>query len=104
MQRTLLAASLMGLLLLTGCFHEFLSGEPPAEILVAGSGVIEYIDLEGGFYGIVAGAQKYLPLNLAPEFQQDRLRVSFEARVLRDATTIHQWGIPVELIDIQALN
>jgi hypothetical protein len=74
------------------------------ENIVAGNGTVEYIELEGGFYGIVADdGKKYDPINLAPEFQQDGLRVRFEARVRKDLASTHMWGTIVEITRIEKL-
>ncbi|GAA5262164.1 putative hemolysin [Methanocalculus sp. MC3] len=71
-------------------------GEPS----ISGTGVITYIDLEGGFYGIITGAgTRYLPLNLAEEFKTDGLTVTFTATP-EDVMTIQQWGQPVTIISI----
>ena len=65
-------------------------------------GTVRYIDLEGGFYGIITPTgQKYLPMNLAPEFRVDGLPVEFSARERQDISTTAMWGIPVELISIR---
>lgn len=67
---------------------------------ISGTGVITYIDLEGGFYGIISGAgTRYLPLNLAEEFKTDGLTVTFTATP-EDVMTIQQWGQPVRILSI----
>lgn len=67
------------------------------------TGTIQYIDLEGGFFGIVADdGAKYLPINLDEAFQKDGMRVRFEAEPV-DVMTIYQWGTPVRLLSIEAL-
>ena len=39
--------------------------------VISANGTIEYIPLEGGFYGIETGkGEKYLPLNLPDEFKK----------------------------------
>lgn len=75
--------------------------DPPVEEPVSGTGVISYIDLEGGFYGLLAddGAQ-YLPLNLMADFEEDGLKVEFVGHLAEDAVGIHMWGTPIELVDI----
>lgn len=72
------------------------------EDIVAGTGTITYIDLEGGFYGIIGddGGQ-YLPLNLAEEHKVDGLKVSFTGTMERDIVTIQQWGQPITIIAIE---
>ncbi len=64
-------------------------------------GTVKYINLEGGFYGIIAdNGGKYLPLNLDDAFRKDGLRVRFEATPLTDVATIYMWGTPVKLTSI----
>jgi hypothetical protein len=72
------------------------------EAAITASGTVTYIDLEGGFYGIVASdGARYLPLNLPAEFREDGLSVSFEAEPEEDVATIQQWGTPVTLLSIE---
>lgn len=67
---------------------------------ISGTGVITYIDLEGGFYGIISGAgTRYLPLNLPEGFKTDGLTVTFTANP-EDVMTIQQWGQPVRILSI----
>ena len=90
----LLAAA--ALVLVCGCFDE-----GPVQETITDSGTVTYVDLEGGFYGIVADdGTRYLPQNLPEEFAQDGLEVSFTAKVLEDVATIQQWGTPIEIIEI----
>lgn len=78
-----------------GCLGE---PEPPT---VSGAGTVQYIDLEGGFYGIVADdGTQYLPLNLPEEFSENNLTVEFDAVIREDVATIQQWGIPIEITAI----
>ncbi|WP_301664029.1 putative hemolysin [Methanoculleus frigidifontis] len=70
--------------------------------VIAGNGTVTYVDLEGGFYGIVADdGARYLPLNLAEEYAADGKRVSFTAEVQQDVVTIQQWGVPVKILTIE---
>ncbi|TAJ44017.1 hypothetical protein CUJ86_08205 [Methanofollis fontis] len=70
---------------------------------ISGTGTVRYIDLEGGFYGIVGddGAD-YLPLDLDPAFQQDGLRVRYSLEKA-DVATIQQWGTPVRVVAIERI-
>jgi hypothetical protein len=71
---------------------------------VAGTGTVKYINLEGGFYGIVGDdGQSYDPINLASDFQQDGLRIRFEARTRSDLANVHMWGTLIEIISIEEL-
>ncbi len=68
------------------------------------SGTIQYIDLEGGFYGIIADNGKhYFPINLPDEFRVEGLRVRFTAIMRNDVATIYMWGTPVEILKIEKL-
>jgi hypothetical protein len=70
----------------------------------SGTGTIKYINLEGGFYGILAdNGQKYLPGNLAKEYQVDGRRVTFRAKILTGVVTIQMWGTPVEVLSMESL-
>jgi putative hemolysin len=72
-----------------------------AEPSITSTGVVTYIDLEGGFYGIISGkGVRYLPLNLNEEFRVDGLSVSFTAVPEKDIVTIQQWGQPITIVSI----
>lgn len=72
--------------------------------MVKARGTVQFIELEGGFYGIVTDdGKKYLPLTLGEPFQQDGLRVAFTARVRNDMASIYMWGTLVEIVEIEKL-
>lgn len=106
MQKLALIFGLIAVGFLTGCLHELGIGDGYEEpTSVSGTGTIRFIDLEGGFFGILADdGSEYLPLNLPAEFENDGLRVSFEANIAKDVTTIQQWGVPVNITRIETLN
>jgi hypothetical protein len=65
-------------------------------------GTVLWVDLEGGFYGILGDdGQQYDPLNLPMEYQVHGLRVTFAARIRDDLASAHMWGylITIESID-----
>jgi len=67
-------------------------------------GTIVYHELEGGFYGIIAdNGKKYNPINLDEEFQQDGLRVKFDANIKKGMVGIHMWGVYVEILKIEKI-
>jgi heat shock protein HslJ len=71
---------------------------------ITSDGTVLYIDLEGGFYGIVADdGTHYYPLNLPAEYAKDGARVIFSARQ-EDVATTAMWGIPVIILSIDWLN
>ena len=62
---------------------------------------VTYIDLEGGFYGLVTqDGERYLPTNLAVEQQTDGTILTFKTKAVTDVMTIQQWGTLVELYDV----
>jgi hypothetical protein len=74
---------------------------PPPEDVVSGLGTVRYVELEGGFYGIVANdSTRYLPQDLGTDYREDGLRVRFRAVAQDSAATMQMWGRPVEILDI----
>ena len=79
---------------LSGCLDNY----------VEGTGEIKYIDLEGGFYGIVSDdGEHYDPKNLPDDFKEDGLLVSFKLVVLENQVSYHMWGEVVRIINIEKL-
>jgi hypothetical protein len=73
------------------------------EDMVEATGIIKYVDLEGGFYGIIVDDKHYVPINLSKEFEMDGLKVKFKAKIRKDLVSIHMWGILIELTDIDKI-
>ena len=74
------------------------------ENIVMGTGTIEFLDFEGGFYGIISDdGEHYDPIDLDEEFRVHSLRIYFEAEILENVCTFHMWGKPVSLLKIQIL-
>ena len=94
---TILSVLAVAIMVLTGCAGG-------GEDIVSGTGTVKFIDLEGGFYGILGDdGENYDPINLSQEFQEDGLRVRFEVKIREDVVSIHMWGTPVEIIKIEKL-
>ena len=77
--------------------------------IIEGTGTVKYIDLEGGFYGIISdtsffGFKSLDPINLPVKFQEDGLQVKFKARILWNQVSIHMWGLIVKIIEIEQLH
>ena len=71
---------------------------------ITSTGTVQYIDLEGGFYGIIADdGTHYYPLNLPVEFARDGGRVTFTAQQ-EDVATTAMWGIPVTILSMEMLS
>lgn len=69
-----------------------------------GEGLVIYIRIEGGFYGIVAGPNgQWDPINLPAEYMKDGLKVKFEGKIRKDLSSPHMWGAMVELTSIHRI-
>jgi hypothetical protein len=92
---------LVGFILASGC----LGGEQhDEEAMFSGEGTVRIIPLEGGFFGIVSDdGHDYYPINLADEYKVHGQRVRFVAKLRGDVITIHQWGTPIEIVEIEAI-
>lgn len=72
--------------------------------VISKTGTMRHIDLNGWFYGIVSDdGKEYEITNLDTAFQEDDLRVRFDAKVLENAESIHMWGTVVELTNIEKI-
>ena len=68
------------------------------------TGTVRYLELEGGFYGLVAdNGERYDPVNLPREYAKDGLRVKFQVKEKKGAVGFHMWGKIVEIIRIERL-
>jgi inhibitor of cysteine peptidase len=73
--------------------------------LIKGTGSITYLELEGGFYGIIAADDShYDPINLAEQFQNDGSMVEFVAYPRNDMMSFHMWGQLVEIRSIKKVS
>ncbi|MFX1238256.1 MAG: hypothetical protein ACFFAS_17120 [Promethearchaeota archaeon] len=70
--------------------------------IVEGYGIITFINLEGGFFGIISidGAH-YDPINFTSNYKIDGLKVYFKAIIRDDLVSFHMWGILIELTYIR---
>lgn len=79
-------------------------GNTVRENLTTVTGTITYIDLEGGYYGIIADSgERYFPLNLEQQYKTDKTRVRIEGSIRRDVLTSTMWGVPLEIRKIERL-
>lgn len=84
--------------LLAGCI--FNSQKPDISM----KGTVTFIPVEGGTYGIVADdGKEYSPLNLDQAYQQENLRVEFEANISKQQISIYMWGTAIEIIKIKKI-
>lgn len=68
-------------------------------------GTVVYHEIEGGFWGIIADdGRKFNPINLDENFQEENLRVKFDARVKKGMVGIHMWGEYIEILKMEKLD
>ncbi|GEM_PF-1596093 len=64
-------------------------------------GIVVYVALEGGFYGLETDTgEKYLPTEWEECFQQEGLRVKVRAKAIKGQMGFKMWGQPIEIITI----
>ena len=67
-------------------------------------GTVTYVNIDGGFYGIVDNRDNgFEPINLPEEFKTDGLTVFVVAQKCRDLGSYHMWGETVEIRFIKIL-
>ena len=70
-------------------------------------GTITYINLEGGFFGVITDSdEKYLPLNIQEELKKyngKRIKIT-SAFTRQDVVTIFQWGKPLYVKEWEIVN
>jgi hypothetical protein len=65
---------------------------------------VQYMNLEGGFFGLVSKEGKHwLPMNLKKEFQQHGAIIKVTGSALDDIMTIQQWGTPFSITHIELI-
>jgi hypothetical protein len=112
--RTLLYTVCLALVALSGGCRMAGPGDPddarvgtPREQVVGGreiTGTVRFMDLEGGFYGIITDDGARLdPMDLPAQFRQDGLRVRARVEPVPDAVTFRMWGTVVRVLSIERL-
>ena len=67
-------------------------------------GTVKYMDMEGGFYGIVTDdGRRLLTMGLPTEYRQHGAKVKVQGKLLKDVMTIQQWGTPFKISAIELL-
>ncbi len=99
----LLPASVIGMvLLLIACDRDSDSQPSPATRYIKSYGTIVHLQIEGGFYGIIAAnGSRYNPVNMPDSLTRDSLPVYFEGEIQKDVATIQIWGEVIELSEIR---
>ncbi|MCB0278398.1 MAG: hypothetical protein KDD94_02795 [Calditrichaeota bacterium] len=74
--------------------------EPAPEGQFTVSGTVQFINLEGGFYGIISDDDQHFdPVNLPAEYQQNGLHLKLQA-TKHDGVSTHMWGQLIQVISI----
>jgi hypothetical protein len=77
---------------------------PGDPTLITKNGTVRHLDIEGGFWGIVADdSTRYDPGTLDERFQHDGMRVRFDARKNEGQMSFRQWGTLVTIVRIDSL-
>ena len=65
-------------------------------------GIVSYVDLEGGFYGIITDeGVHHNPVNLHEDFRVDGLRIRYKYKTLQNVASIQMWGTSVEILEVR---
>lgn len=73
----------------------------PQETSEVYTATVKYIELEGGFYGLLTkDGKKLLPKNLAKDYLTDGTIISFRMVPMDDVMTTQQWGTLVMVSDV----
>ena len=104
---TLLILVIIGLIIIGGAAIVIISLLLPVssrtEESITFSGTATYVDLEGGFWGLVADdGTRYLPLNLPADAALHEGQRVTATVVPVDVATIQMWGTPVQVITLVA--
>jgi hypothetical protein len=87
---------------------ELVALSPPGS-MIAATGTVRYVDLEGGFYGITVdkgkqyGTVDFFPINLAEQDKVNNSMIRFTGVPQRDIVTTTMWGIPIQIIDVEKI-
>jgi hypothetical protein len=87
---------------------ELVALSPPGS-MIAATGTVRYVDLEGGFYGITVdkgkqyGTVDFYPINLADPYKVNNSMIRFTGVPQRDIVTTTMWGIPIQIIDVEKI-
>ncbi len=75
--------------------------EPVVNRDIRGNGTISMVTTDSDFFGIVSDdGSHYVPGNIDSMFQVDGLRVTYHVLERHDRTDSHNWGTPVDLLEL----
>jgi len=66
------------------------------------TGIVQHLDMEGGFFGITTDdGKKLFPMHLPKTFQKNGLPIRFRYKELKNVMSIQMWGTSVAVTDIE---
>jgi len=66
------------------------------------NGTIKYINIEGGFWGIIStSGQQFLPVNLPSSYQVHGASISCNYRPAKQMDSFIQWGLAIQIISFE---
>ena len=69
------------------------------------TGKVIYLDLEGGFWGIISDTgEHWMPLKMPASLKKEGLRVKLIANERDDVMGIGMWGSPIRIISYEVLD
>lgn len=69
------------------------------------NGIIRYIDLEGGFWGVRGDSgEKYIPVEMPDSLKKEGQAVALTAETVKDAAGLHQWGTYIRILSFEPLS
>ncbi|WP_406661804.1 protease inhibitor I42 family protein [Methanolobus sp. ZRKC3] len=77
----------------------------PETELIHAKGTVTFVELEGGFYGIISDeTTSYDPINLDDTLMEDGLELEFTAYPRDDLMSFHMWGRLIEIRSVEIIN
>ncbi|MBV6656109.1 MAG: hypothetical protein KI786_20255 [Mameliella sp.] len=68
-------------------------------------GTVKYLNMEGGFWGIVsADGQEFRPVEMPEQLKHDGEAVEVTLLPVEEEMSLYMWGQPVKLITFHTLN
>lgn len=68
-------------------------------------GTVKHLDLEGGFWGIVAeNGKEYRPVNMPEQLKHDGEAVEVTLKGVEEEMSLHMWGEPVKVVSFHTLH
>ena len=67
-------------------------------------GIVKYLEIEMGFWGIETDNEKYFPINLPEQLKTNKAEIICSLEILEYVMTSHNWGRPCKVISFMTLS